>query len=424
LPENILEELHQYDNMSDKEIMTQQAASLKSINDMLSGLVESIEALLGEKLVDYIPKIQEYIEKNGGKLIDDVETFVTEKIPEYWQTLKGWWNSLKGFWTGLKEDWKETKAILRDISRALLLGGFMAYGAKGMSALKGKFGKSPKGANGAPSGGGAPGGGGAKPSSGKPFDPHVVKKGNHTYTQDSQGNWVNENGTKVKKHKDIAKLNKAHNDQIKLAAKNTTPSSQANASAANSATNNTLASSAKSAAKAPKPSMWSKLTKFTPKLIKGANIAGWAGLAGDIASDSMANSGWIEKGGGAHKTTKALSNAASYGALGATIGGFTGPAAPIAAPLLAAVGAIYGGITGWNEAAEMEAESAEEAKQKAKEAAKGKGGYAAGGIIGTKDNVIGLATGEIVMSKTMQENTNVLKSMDLRLSELEKKNEV
>jgi hypothetical protein len=28
------------------------------------------------------------------------------------------------------------------------------------------------------------------------------------------------------------------------------------------------------------------------------------------------------------------------------------------------------------------------------------------------------------MSKTMQENTNVLKSMDLRLSELEKKNEV
>jgi hypothetical protein len=160
--------------------------------------------------------------------------------------------------------------------------------------------------------------------------------------------------------------------------------------------------------------MWSKLTKFTPKLIKGANIAGWAGLAGDIASDSMANSGWIEKGGGAHKTTKALSNAASYGALGATIGGFTGPAAPVAVPLLAAVGAIYGGITGWNEAAEMAAESAEEAKQKAKEAAKGKGGYAAGGIIGTKDNVIGLATGEIVMSKTMQENlVSILKNPTL-----------
>ncbi len=66
----MLKELTQYDNKSDKEIMVEQAQTLTSINEQISGFWESLKATFGEKFLDVLPKIQDFIEKNGPKFLD------------------------------------------------------------------------------------------------------------------------------------------------------------------------------------------------------------------------------------------------------------------------------------------------------------------------------------------------------------------
>jgi len=92
---------------------------------------------------------------------------------------------------------------------------------------------------------------------------------------------------------------------------------------------------------------------------KGANVAGWLGLAADYGSDYLADKGVIEKGGTSHTVAKVAGQAAEYGALGASIGTFIG--GPVGAAVGGALGAIGGGIAGYFDA-QAQKEEAEKNK--------------------------------------------------------------
>lgn len=86
-----------------------------------------------------------------------------------------------------------------------------------------------------------------------------------------------------------------------------------------------------------------KAARISTGVAKGANIAGWAGLAGDLATNYMVSSGKWRKGGTGDYLGNILSGAAEWGGLGGTIGAAAGG---IGAPIGAIIGALAGGVNG------------------------------------------------------------------------------
>ena len=86
-----------------------------------------------------------------------------------------------------------------------------------------------------------------------------------------------------------------------------------------------------------------KAARVSTGVAKGANIAGWAGLAGDLATDYMVSSGKWRKGGSGDYLGNILSGAAEWGGLGGTVGAAAGG---VGAPIGAIIGALIGGVNG------------------------------------------------------------------------------
>ena len=55
------DEMMRFSNLSDEEIIREQAEAVVSIKDRLEGYFTSIQGMFGEKIADYIPKIQEFL---------------------------------------------------------------------------------------------------------------------------------------------------------------------------------------------------------------------------------------------------------------------------------------------------------------------------------------------------------------------------
>ena len=80
------------------------------------------------------------------------------------------------------------------------------------------------------------------------------------------------------------------------------------------------------------------------KLIKGANIAGWLGLAGNLGTDYATRKGLVKEGSATHTGLKVGSTALEYGALGATIGSVI---PGLGTAVGAGAGALIGAVKGW-----------------------------------------------------------------------------
>ena len=98
-----------------------------------------------------------------------------------------------------------------------------------------------------------------------------------------------------------------------------------------------------------------KIGKVGAAVSKGANIAGWIGLAGELGTDYMVNSGKWKKGGFGDFAGHMGSQALGYGALGAQVGGMIGSVVPVIGTAVGtivggAIGAIGGAISGYAKA--------------------------------------------------------------------------
>lgn len=417
---NLFKELTQFEGKSDREIMEQQASSLVSINDRINGLIESIKGTIGEKLVDYIPKIQEFITENGGKILAKVEKAATEDLPVIINWIKDFAKDAKKFFENLKKNWEDTKQILRRIEAALLaigaVWGVSQIGKLGKGALSKFSKKTPTG--GKPSGGASgtstnkpvgPTGGSSSPNSVKGSDGHIWTKEN--------GRWTRDDGkTKLSKGERNNLNEKLRNSQTSVAS----TQSQATSSSSGGAQN------ANGGAKG--GGLWNKAKNLGKK---GAKIGGKLGKGGGLAAVFAGLEGYFAKGDydaaekeiilsdlsdeekkEALKEARKRRNEAYGSAAGAAILGTAGALIPGAN----IVGAIGGGMLGdWlgskiGGAGLFNGDIDDKELTELIKKHSGEQHYT-GGVVGKKDNVIGIATGEIVLSKTMQENlVSILKN--------------
>jgi len=112
------EEMMRFSNLSDEEIVREQAEAVVSIKDRLDGYFTSIQAMFGEKIAPFIPKIQEFlgdiyrtVSPYFGQIADNVKELLTTLFtPEYLGYVKDGITSLvKGLtWLGkvLTSNWK------------------------------------------------------------------------------------------------------------------------------------------------------------------------------------------------------------------------------------------------------------------------------------------------------------------------------
>ena len=80
-----LEDMMRFNNMSDEEIMAEQARTLNSIYDTLTGMLTSIQGTMAEKIAPFMPKLKEFL----GDLYKMVTPHV-EKIAENIKELIQW----------------------------------------------------------------------------------------------------------------------------------------------------------------------------------------------------------------------------------------------------------------------------------------------------------------------------------------------
>lgn len=178
LDKDILDELHKWDGKSDREIMEIQAKTLTTINERIEGLISTIKAVFAEKFADYVPKIQEWIEKNGGKLVEKTMAAANWIVKEGPNFVKKITDYAKNIWEGAKEGWGYIKKYFPWFLTALAAFGISRFGKGGF----GRGGKAPAGAA-AKSGGTSPNGGTPSGGSGASPKSNIIRK-----TVDKRGN--------------------------------------------------------------------------------------------------------------------------------------------------------------------------------------------------------------------------------------------
>ena len=159
-----LEEMMRMQNMSDEDIIKEQAMAVVSIKDTLTGYITSIQGMMGEKIAPFLPKIREFlgdiyrmIIPHIGQIADNIKKLLaTLFTPETMKTVKS------GIETVAKAVLSIAKWITSDWSKALIalavtpVLASLAWIANQISMLMGARGA---GGAGAGAGAGARGGG-------------------------------------------------------------------------------------------------------------------------------------------------------------------------------------------------------------------------------------------------------------------------
>lgn len=160
---------------------------------------------------------------------------------------------------------------------------------------------------------------------------------------------------------------------------------------------------------------YGKLAKAGAKMAKGGGVAAIGGVLGGMAVDSMVEKGDIKEGSTTHKAAAAGTRALEYGGTGAMIGGMIGSFVPVignavGAAVGGAIGGIWGGISGWMDASKAGENAAAGAKAATKPHDNGGfiDGFINNGVKGAENPVSAFGDtaqrGEVVLNPTQQRN--------------------
>lgn len=286
IDQSIIKELQKFDNMSEKDIMQQQAETLTSINKQIKGIGASFAASIANSLNQYLPGATTAI-KDLAKEIQPHIQEIGRDIGDFTKTLIGWA--------------KSNKDTIKDVVKGVF--GITSWLTKHWPILLGLWvgkkilGNSPLGLVGTSIGARAAKGGASAIKSAS----HIIKS-----------MWT----TPLKLAKSGVRATKAFKGAI------------------------THGSGVKGAFAAAKTSLSRAGTlKTFGKLAKSGGV-GIIGAIGGIGVDYLADKGKIKKGGKSHQALKATTTALEYGAIGAMFG-------PLGAGIGAAVGAVKGAYDTW-----------------------------------------------------------------------------
>lgn len=324
-----LQTMRSLSKMTDEEIMEQQAKTLISIDEQIKGIMTSLSGEFAKKLQDHIPKIQEYLKKTGNWLIENAKPIadnvgklakdVVDNLPKIVPTIEKIGGFIIKATDFLSRNWPLLLAAIVGNKVLGTVGGWMFGG--------GGFG--PRFARRAASSSSGPGlwrragrrvlsgarAAGSKIGSSLRVGARAnaleglrYMRNQFTGTRAAGGGILKSVGAMFKTAKDSA--GRFIGRTGRGAGYGLVKTSGA----------------------------------LGAKLIKGANIAGWAGLAGNLISDKLASSGKIKEGGGLHTGLKIGSSALEYGALGATIGSIIPGVGTV---IGGAVGGLAGAVKGW-----------------------------------------------------------------------------
>ena len=339
IPQEVLDEMMKYSGMSDREIMETNAKSLSSINEILTGISDSITAMFAKFIEGMFPEMQGDLKKFGawakGELLPlakDMGVAVRgayEWLKAHKEPIKSFFSAVLGFLDFATKNWK--------VLLATIAGWKVLKGLRNAGILGGKSGAA----------------GAAARASSKEALKNSTKNARQMYKYDvSRG------------HSKKAAFKAANKDAVRMAGG------------------------------------YGKLAKAGVKMAKGGGIAAIGGTLAGMAVDEMVENGTIEKGSDTHKWSQAGARALEYGGTGAALGGMIGSVVPVignaaGAAVGAVVGGIWGAVSGWMDA---NADGKEEAEKKAKEGAKAaqhwKGGFINNGSIGIENPIIGSSIGQ------------------------------
>ena len=346
----VIEEMMKYQGMSDRDIMEENARSLSSINEILTGIKDSITAMFAKFIEGLFPDIQKDVKDLGGWFKGKLEPIAKDIgesarsaynwIKENKELIKTAASGLIGFIKGFTslitpvlnfaKDWPKTSAAI-----IAAIWGAKALGKMGLGRGIGR------GARGAARSGGGRllgkiGRGLVKAfkSGGSALKKAAIAAGKSlTKGAIAGARGLNNLLTKGK-----------HSHTLKQA--------WGTAKGTFKRTGGSTVRQLLHGGKA----LWNN-SRLVRGLARGGGI-GIAGMAGNYVTDKMAESGTISKGGVAHSALKAVSTGAEYAALGATIGSII---PGIGTGIGAGAGFIAGAIKGLYDAQKSKGEAAEAA---------------------------------------------------------------
>lgn len=342
-------EMMKFSGMSDEEIVREQAQAVLSINDKIQGWITTIQGIMAEKISPYLPKIQEFLGELYNMILPHIGE-IAENVKSLIQTAVENMPAILDKVRYVVDAFGKFATFITGSWTKLLGAAFFLPIINAITNLFGGIGK-------------------------------LFGKGKTTATPaKSKGGRPNKNYSWK---------------QAKNYAKNAYRMSKGGVKG--------LWNGAKA--------LW-RNSGLVRGVAKGANVAGWLGLAADYGSDYLADKGVIEKGGTSHTIAKVAGQAAEYGALGASIGTFIG--GPVGAAVGGALGAIGGGIAGYFDA-QAQKEEAEKNKMAASTPATPPAQpltpperHSTGGAVGSnvtppgEDILTFLKNGEIVLNEKQQ----------------------
>ena len=336
VPKEVLDEMMKYSGMSDREIMETNAKSLSSINEILTGIRDSITAMFAKFIEGMFPEMQ-----------GDLKKFGAWAKGELLPLAKDMGIAVRGAYDWLKANKEPIKsffsAVIKFLDFAVKNWKILLATIAGWKVLKGLSNAGIIGRGGA--------GAAAKAS---------AKSTLKNSTKLARGEYKAGRGMGMTKK---AAFSEANKNAVRAAGG------------------------------------YGKLAKAGAKMAKGGGIAAIGGVLGGMAVDEMVENGTIERGSNTHKWSQAGVRALEYGGTGAALGGMIGSVVPVignaaGAAVGATIGGIWGAISGWMDANE---DGKEAAKEKAQEGAKAaqhwKGGFIKSGSIGIENPVAGSAIG-------------------------------
>ena len=146
VPKEVLEEMMKYEGMSDRDIMEENARSLSSINEILTGIKESITAMFAKFIEGLFPEMQGDLKKFGEvakqKLLPVAEEF-GKSAREIYNWIKGNKDTLKTIASGIAkvskwliENWPVTLGVIIG-NKILSIGNTLFGGKLGQKAASG-----------------------------------------------------------------------------------------------------------------------------------------------------------------------------------------------------------------------------------------------------------------------------------------------
>ena len=145
IPKEVLAELMKYEGMSDRDIMEENARSLSSINEILTGIKESISAMFAKFIEGLLPELQGDIKNFGKWAKDNLEPAaknigvavrgIFDWVKANKESIKSFTSGVLGFIRTVTNYWKETLVILGYLKARSLLktSGIIGDGANAAS---------------------------------------------------------------------------------------------------------------------------------------------------------------------------------------------------------------------------------------------------------------------------------------------------